>query len=171
MIFLETPRLLFRQHEARDEDDFVRMHMDPEVRRYVGGSGWSLEKAQDRFRKEYLGRPKETYGLWAAVLKEDAKYIGCCGLRASQNEIEAHLGCYFARPYWRRGLATEAAKAFIDKAFFGLGLRGLVADVEQGNAAAEHILKKLGFKHVSREEILASARVMLTYKLAQDQYQ
>lgn len=60
MIFLETPRLLFRQHEARDEDDFVRMHMDPEVRRYVGGAAWSLEKAQDRFCKEYLGWPKET---------------------------------------------------------------------------------------------------------------
>jgi hypothetical protein len=34
MIFLETERLLFRTHEAKDEADFVDMHTDSEVRRY-----------------------------------------------------------------------------------------------------------------------------------------
>lgn len=60
MIFLETERLLFRSHEAGDEADFVSMHTDPEVRRYVGGQAWPLEKARNRFREEYLGRPDET---------------------------------------------------------------------------------------------------------------
>ena len=84
MIFLETERLLFRTHDAGDEADFVGMQTDPEVRRYVGGQAWPLEKALHRFRNEYLGQPTETYGLWAAVLKEEARYIGCCGLRAAQ---------------------------------------------------------------------------------------
>ena len=56
MIFLETERLLFRTHEARDEADFVRMHTDREVRRYMGGlgmAGWPLEKALDRFRSQW----------------------------------------------------------------------------------------------------------------------
>ena len=70
MIFLETARLLFRSHEVGDEPDFVSMHTDAEVRRYVGGQGWPVEKARSRFREQHLGRPTGTYGLWATVFKE-----------------------------------------------------------------------------------------------------
>jgi RimJ/RimL family protein N-acetyltransferase len=83
VIFLELERLLFPTHEPQDEPDFISMHRDPEVRRYVGGPPWPLEKSQTRFRDEYLGRPKELYGLWATILKDERKYIGCCGLRAA----------------------------------------------------------------------------------------
>jgi ribosomal-protein-alanine N-acetyltransferase len=168
MIFLETDRLLFRTHEAKDEDDFIRMQTDPEVRRYVGGQGrgWSFEKAQYRFKNEYLGQPTETYGLWAAIFKPEATYIGCCGLRTAPQERTAHLGYYFARPYWRRGLASEASAAFINLAFTRLRLLRLLADVEEGNAASEHILRKFGFTFLGREEISTSGRVILTYELS-----
>jgi ribosomal-protein-alanine N-acetyltransferase len=170
MTFLETERLRFRGHESADESDFIRMHMDAEVRRYMGGQGWSLEKAQQRFRDQYLGRPTKTYGLWAMILKEEEKYIGSCGLRAGQNGTEANLGYLVARPYWRRGFATEASRAFIDVAFTHLGLRRLLADVEEGNAASEHILKKFGFRYTDREEIVASGRVLRFYELLRDDW-
>jgi [ribosomal protein S5]-alanine N-acetyltransferase len=153
MIFLETERLIFRTHQAGDEGDFVGMHTDPEVRRYVGGQAWPLQKAQHRFRHQYLGQPTKTYGLWATILKEEGRYIGCCGLRSAEGGKSGHLGYYFARSYWRHGFATEASKAFIDVAFDRLGLLTVVADVEKGNLASEHILQKLGFKYVSHEEI------------------
>jgi [ribosomal protein S5]-alanine N-acetyltransferase len=171
VIFLETVRLRFRQHEAGDEADFVRMQMDPEVRRYVGGQGWSLEKAQYRFRNEYLGRPTETYGLWATILREEGKYVGCCGLRAGQNGMEAHLGYYFAKTHWRRGFATEASEAFLEVAFTRLGLRRVLADVEVGNAASEHILKKFGFRYTSRDQIPASGRVICAFELSRERWE
>jgi ribosomal-protein-alanine N-acetyltransferase len=157
---METQRLLFHTHEPQDEPDFISMHTDPEVRRYVGGRAWPLEKARARFREEYLGRPKETYGLWATILKEEKKYIGCCGLRAGDKKGEAHLGYYLAQPYWGRGFASEASLAFIGVAFTRLRLVRLLADVEKGNDASEHILQKFGFKYISREEIPASGRVI-----------
>ena len=171
MIFLETERLLFRTHEDHDEPDFIAMHTDAEVRRYVGGQPWPLKKAKDRFRNQFLGQPTETYGLWAAILKEEGRYIGCCGLRATQdgsaqNGSAAHLGYYFARPYWRRGLASEASKAFIDVAFGRLGLLRLMADVQEGNVGSEKILLKFGFKYVSHEEIPISGRVIVSYELS-----
>jgi len=165
MIFLETERLLFRSHEPPDEPAFIAMHTDPEVRRYVGGQPWPLEKAQSRFRNEYLGQPNHTFGLWATIIKEEGTYIGCCGLRAGEHQTEAHLAYYLARAYWRRGLASEASEAFIDLAFTRLRLDRLLADVQKGNAASEHILQKLGFKYVSQEEILASGRTILLYEL------
>jgi len=171
MIFLETARLLFRTHEPGDKADFIAMHTDPEVRRYVGGQAWPLEKAHYRFRNQYLGQPTEIYGLWAAVLKEERRYIGCCGLRGVQGGKSAHLGYYFARTYWRRGFATEASRAFIDVAFGHLGLLNVVADVDQGNQASKHILQKLGFKYLSREEIPGSDRVILVYELSRSEWE
>jgi len=170
VIFLETERLLFRSHEAKDEADFVRMHSDPEVRRFMGGHGWPLEKAQDRFRNQYLGRPSRTYGLWATILKQEAKYIGCCGLRTARGEKSAYLGYSIAQPYWRRGFASEAANAFIDVAFTRLRLPRLLADVEQGHSVSEHILKKFGFNYLRREEIPGSGRVILFYELAKAEW-
>jgi ribosomal-protein-alanine N-acetyltransferase len=171
MISLETERLLFRSHESGDEADFVSMHTDAEVRRYVGGQAWPVEKAQSRFREQYLGRPEETYGLWATVFKEAGKYIGCCGLRAPGEELGASLGYYFARPYWGRGLATEASRAFINAAFTRLGLDRVEADVEKGNTASEHILHNFGFKYVRREEIRGRGRIINFYELARGEWQ
>ena len=170
MIFLETERLLFRSHEAGDEADFVSMHTDAEVRRDVGGQAWPEEKARARFREQYLGKPTETYGLWATVLKAEGKYIGCCGLRAPGNEMGASVGYYLARAYWKRGLATEASRAFIDVAFMRLGPDRVEADVENGNAASERILQKFGFRYVRREEIQSSGRVINFYELTKDEW-
>jgi [ribosomal protein S5]-alanine N-acetyltransferase len=171
MIFLETSRLRFRSHESGDEPDFVSMHTDAEVRRHVGGQAWTVEKARSRFREQYLGRPTQTYGLWATVLKEEGTYIGSCGLRASRNRPGASLGYYLSRPYWGRGLASEASLAFIDLAFTRLGLESVEADAEEGNTASEHILRKCGFKYVRREVIPGSGRIINFYELARGDWQ
>jgi len=171
MIFLETPRLFFRSHEAGDEADFVSMHTDAEVRRYVGGQAWPEEKARSRFREQYLGKPAETYGLWATIFKEEGKYIGCCGLRAPGNGEGASLGYYLARPYWGRGLASEASQAFIDLAFTRLELARVEADAEEGNAASEHILRKCGFAYVRRAVIPGRGRIINFYELAKAEWQ
>jgi [ribosomal protein S5]-alanine N-acetyltransferase len=165
MIFLETQRLLFRTHQAKDKAEFVRMHGDPEVRRFVGGQAWSREKAESRFQNQYLGQPSKTYGLWATILKAEDKYIGNCGLRASENPAEANLGYYLARPYWGRGLASEACEAFIAVAFTRLKLSRLLADVDSGHTVSKHILKKFGFSFVSQKETTQSGRVIATYEL------
>ncbi|HEX8806382.1 MAG TPA: GNAT family N-acetyltransferase [Candidatus Aquilonibacter sp.] len=159
-----TKRLAFRTHEARDEAPFVAMHTDDEVRRFAGGAAWSPAKARERFLTQYLGKPSELYGLWAAVLIESGKYIGMCGI--TQAEGDAHLAYYLARQYWRKGLATEAAQAFVALAKDRLALDELYADVETGHAASEHILRKLGFTWIGHTFIEASGRDISRYRLA-----
>ena len=168
VIFLETERLLFRSHEPNDEADFVEMHTDPEVRRYVGGQAWPVEKAVRRFHTEYLGEPKDAHGLWATVLKDEQKFVGSCGLRLGKDE--ARLGYYIARPYWGKGMASEASRAFIEVAFQRLHLSRVSATVEKGHAVSEHILRKFGFQYVS-EEIAASGRVICLYQLLPSQWE
>ena len=168
MIFLETERLFFRTHEAGDEEEFVRMNTDAEVRRFVGGQAWSTEKAVQRFRDEYLGEPSETYGMWATILKAEGKYIGYCGLRAGNAVVceSASIGFYLARPYWRQGFATEAAKGLLEVAFERLGLRRVGADVQKGNAGSERILENLGFSFVKEEVLVHNGRVICSYEIS-----
>jgi RimJ/RimL family protein N-acetyltransferase len=162
LTFLDTARLLFRPHQPEDQADFVQMQTDPEVRRYVGGKAWPHEKAVYRFQNEYLGKPSKIYGLWATVLKSESRYIGCCGLHRSEESVK--LGYYIARPYWNRGLATEAATAFLSVAFSQLHLSEVFADVEKGHDVSEHILQKLGFTLVDREEL--PGRILHIYRLS-----
>ena len=146
MIVLETERLLFREHEPDDLEPFCAMEADAEVRRWVGGRPRTREEAERKFRSTYLKPPRGRRGMWATVLKAENRYIGYCGVYG-----EGVLGYYLARPYWGRGLATEAARALIEFGFRELGLTRITAAVEVGNEASRHILEKLGFVHVRRE--------------------
>jgi ribosomal-protein-alanine N-acetyltransferase len=150
MIRLETERLLFRDHEERDLEPFCEMEADPEYR-------WpqrprSRDEAEQAFREVWL--PPKPIGLLATVFKPEGRYIGRCGLypsRGDDNEVipgEARLAHYLARPYWGRGLATEAGRAFIQYGFDELRLARIVAGANAMNVASNRVLQKLGFAWV-----------------------
>ena len=54
--------------------------------------------------------------------------------------------------YWGRGIATEAARAFIDYAFEARAVDQLTADVDPRNSASLRVLAKLGFVETGRAE-------------------
>jgi RimJ/RimL family protein N-acetyltransferase len=56
--------------------------------------------------------------------------------------------------------------AFLDVGFGRLGLHRILADVEKGHGASEHILQKFGFHFVSQEEFPATGRVICLYELS-----
>jgi RimJ/RimL family protein N-acetyltransferase len=90
-------------------------------------------------------------GLLATVFKPEGRYIGRCGLyplRGEDNAVipeEACLAYYLARPYWGRGLAAEAGRAFIQYGFRELGLSRIEAGANANNLASIRVLEKLGF--------------------------
>jgi [ribosomal protein S5]-alanine N-acetyltransferase len=150
MIVLETERLLFRDHTLEDLEPFRALEADPEVRRFVGGKPRTREEAERRFQDRFLKPPPGRLRLWATVFKPDGCYIGYCGVYPHFGEAgpipgEGALGFTLARAYWGRGLATEAARAFVDFGFNELRLRRIVASVEAGNAASIRVIEKLGF--------------------------
>jgi len=150
VIVLESERLVFRSHEARDLEAFCAMEGDAEVRRYVGGAPRTREAAEQRFWSGPMRPVTDRLAMWATVLKPEDCYVGRCGLYPhlkSEDRVpdEAVLGLYLARPFWGRGLATEAGRAFVDFGFGELGLKRIVTAVEVGNAASVRVLEKLGF--------------------------
>jgi ribosomal-protein-alanine N-acetyltransferase len=150
MIVLETERLLFRDHLAEDLEPFCELEADPEVRRFVGGSPRTRERAEEKFR-DFLLPVQDRLGLWATHYKPDDRYIGYCGVYPHFGvkgpiPFEGALGYTLARSHWGRGLASEAARAFVDFGFDELHLRRIVAMVEVGNGASVRVLEKLGFR-------------------------
>jgi ribosomal-protein-alanine N-acetyltransferase len=150
VIVLESERLVFRSHEARDLEAFCAMEGDAEVRRYVGGAPRTREAAEQRFWSGPLRPVTDRLAMWAAVLKPEESYVGRCGLYPhlkGEDRVpdEAVLGFYLARAFWGRGLATEAGRAFVDFGFREVGLKRIVTAVEVGNAASVRVLEKLGF--------------------------
>jgi ribosomal-protein-alanine N-acetyltransferase len=151
-----SERLLFRQHLPDDMDAFCAMEMDADVRRYVGGQPRSRVGAEEKFVRT-LEPVKDSLSLWATVLKENGQYIGRCGIYPHFNNNgsivpgEGTLAFYIAKPFWRKGYATEAGCAFIKFGFDELELKRMVAHVQAENAASVHVLKKLGFELESTE--------------------
>jgi ribosomal-protein-alanine N-acetyltransferase len=143
VIVLETERLLLRRHELQDLDAFCAMEMDADIRRFVGGRPRTREEAEAKFR----GGPP----LCAMVLKVGNRYIGRCGFHPMPGG-GVGIGFYVARSHWGLGLATEAARAFIDYGFREMKLKRILASVEVGNDASVRVLEKLGFKRVRHEE-------------------
>jgi ribosomal-protein-alanine N-acetyltransferase len=155
-IVLESERLLFRQHVAGDIEAYCAMDMDPDVRRYIGGSPRQREEAEKRFKRA-LEPVKGRLSMWATIYKPTGAYVGRCGIYPHFNHDggiipgEASLGLYIAKEYWGRGFATEAGRAFIELGFNELEINRIVTMVQVGNYASVRVLEKLGFELVRTE--------------------
>jgi RimJ/RimL family protein N-acetyltransferase len=154
MIWLESERLLFRDHQPDDLEAYCAMESDPLYRAHQPVHPRAeLERS---FRGTWMvSRP---LGLRATVFKADHRYIGRCGLYPFRDESdamvdgEATLAFYLAREYWGRGLATEAGQAFVRHGFETLGLRRIHAGMNANNAASIRVIEKLGFTRVRSGE-------------------
>jgi ribosomal-protein-alanine N-acetyltransferase len=107
---IRTERLVLREWREEDLDPFAALNADPIVMEHFPAV---LDRAQSdalvaRIREHFA---EHGYGLWAVEV--DGAFAGFTGLAWSEvtGSSELEVGWRLARPYWGRGLATEAAKA------------------------------------------------------------
>ncbi len=149
MVLLSTQRLLLREFEPSDWPQTHAYESDPETVRYEAFGAHTPEESRARIAQalaEAAAVPRLTYDL-AVLLQEEGRLIGRCGLRIEHvNLREGMLWYIFARPFWGRGYATEAARAVLDFAFRDLGLHRVFADCDPDNAASIRVLERLGLR-------------------------
>ena len=152
---LRTRRLLLRPFALDDVDDVFSYASDPEWARFLTVPiPYTREDAQS-FVDGNSNSKWEDNTMFAIEFKDTA--IGAIGFRFdSPNEV-AMLGYSIARPYWNKGLMTEAVQAVIDWAFkqFGLAKIWSFADVE--NIGSWRVMEKVG---MTREGTLRSHGVL-----------
>ena len=138
---------------ALREDDFelfVEIVGEDDVMRFLRqGVGLTREEAEDLF-DDFLGEWEHGYGHWAIEDRRDGEFLGYVGVlpfdvKAARVEFVIKSG------RWRRGFATEAARAAMLYALDTLRLNRLVGIVHPANRAGQRVLEKVGMSH--REDI------------------
>jgi RimJ/RimL family protein N-acetyltransferase len=152
---LETDRLILRHLEAGDLDSLFALYRDPEIRRYFPEGTLTLDETREELEWFLEGHPdRPELGLWATIHKPSGAFIGRCGLLpwtiAGRSEVE--VAYLLARPYWGRGLATEAARAIAAHAFGRLGLSRLICLVDPANTASIRVAERIGMRLERRVE-------------------
>jgi len=149
---IETERLVLRAFEA-DDAPSVAFYADPEVMRYIPRGPWDRDDLEGRFKRMLdLVRDRwrdNGFGMWAVELKQTGVVIGHCGLQRLESGDEIEVFYLLDKPYWSRGIATEAARATLRFAA-QRGLKNIVAVAMPENGASQRVMAKAGMTHVGR---------------------
>jgi RimJ/RimL family protein N-acetyltransferase len=142
---LETPRLRLREMSLDDLDFVAAMLSHPEVMRFYPKL-YSREEAIGWIERQ-LGRyARHGHGLWLAEDRATGEPRGQVGLAIQEVDgmEEPEIGWLIHRPWWRQGLATEAALATRDWAFGTLGLSRVISLIRPENLPSQGVARKLG---------------------------
>jgi RimJ/RimL family protein N-acetyltransferase len=98
-----------------------------------------------RQQERYL---RDGHGYWLAVERATGQPVGQAGLLELELDgtSEAGLGYIVHRPYWRHGLATEAAAAARDYGFATAGKQRVIALIRPENAPSQAVARRLGMQ-------------------------
>ena len=86
------------------------MQANPEVMQHLVDGRTHTRVEVWRTMASFLGQwPLRGYGMWACEAAESGKFVGCVGIFQPLDWPEPELAYSLDRPFWRQGLATEAA--------------------------------------------------------------
>jgi RimJ/RimL family protein N-acetyltransferase len=144
MMFARTPRLLLRPGFPEDAPALAEAIADEAIVKNLATAPWPYRM---RDAEAFLARPRDPVLPLLLVFERTAgapRLVGSCGLgRRPSGAVE--MGYWIARPYWGRGLATEACSALVEIART-LGLASVEGSYFVDNPASARVLQKLGFE-------------------------
>lgn len=146
----DTPRLTVRPFSADDYDDLYALRADEAVARYLGGTADLASKVAARLQYYLDHHARHGYAMSRVSLRGTTAMIGWGGLQHLDDGEEIEVGYALARAWWGRGLATELARAWLQRGFHALGFERIVAVADPENAASRHVMEKLGMRYEKR---------------------
>lgn len=151
-IQLETERLLIREIQETDLEDFFEMDSDPAVHVYIDQSPVKSKEEMAEIiqliQKQYV---ENGIGRWAVLDKETGEMLGWCGLKFYREPLNGHSNIYehgyrFKQKHWGKGFATESSKTILKWGFENLNIHHIYAITDPNNNNSMHVLGKLGFE-------------------------
>ena len=143
---LQTERLLLRELNPDDAENFYKLNLNPNVIKYTGNSAFKDIDEAKEFLENYQDYKLNGFGRWAVIEKSTNEFLGWCGLKYDKNLDETDIGFRFFEEHWNKGLATESAKACINFGFENLNLKSIVGRAMSENIASIKVLEKIGLK-------------------------
>jgi len=162
MCKLESPRLLLRPPEPGDAAFFAESLADYDLAKMLATAPHPYDLAD---AEGFIARITKARALGEAhvftILTQDGTKIGCCGLHLKNGRYE--LGYWIAKPFWRQGYASEAARRLLAYGFGVLKADAVQAGWFHDNPGSHRVLARLGFEadHVEACECFARAESVL----------
>lgn len=168
---LETERLLLREVTMDDLNDWYEILSDKETMRYYPAP-FSREKVEQWIKWNSDNYQRCGFGLCAVILKENGKFIGDCGITMQMidGKQQPEIGFHISKAYWRKGYASEAARACRDYAFDTLRLPAVYCYQKYTNEPSQKTALKIGltfFKQYPDEKNTFTT----VYRMTGEQYQ
>jgi RimJ/RimL family protein N-acetyltransferase/predicted N-acetyltransferase YhbS len=145
---METDRIILRPWRDSDAAALFKWASDPDV---GPRAGWaphkSLEESLDVIRTVF----KDATNTWAIELKKTGEAIGAmgygpsCDCKLPAREGEPLAGYWVAKPYWNRGICTEALKLMIEHIRLTTEIKSLISGHFVDNPASGRVMEKCGF--------------------------
>ncbi|MDE6031267.1 MAG: GNAT family N-acetyltransferase [Oscillospiraceae bacterium] len=148
---IETERLILRQFTIDDaEAMYKNWASDTEVTKFLM---WPAHKdisvSEEVLRDWVSNYAKKEFYQWAIVFKEYSdKPIGSIAIvRADETVGSAHIGYCIGKPWWHKGIMTEALGAVIDFLFDEVGVNRVESRHDPRNPNSGAVMKKCGMKY------------------------
>jgi RimJ/RimL family protein N-acetyltransferase len=149
---VDTERLRFRAVTMDDVDEFLALHEDPLVARFMGtydrdGMVKWMQNGLDEWTERGHGR--------VAILDRDSgRFVGRTGLKYWPPFGETEVG-WALRPEARgKGIATEAGAAALRWGFEQFDLPYITAMIQPENTASARVAERLGMRPIRNDMLL-----------------
>lgn len=150
MVFIRTENLLLRPGWVDDAPALTEAFAREDVVMTLATAPWpySVDDAV-----AYLGRDRSAHEADLLVFLRTPgapRLIGGVGIADRNGQSE--IGYWIVPSHWRRGYATEAARAVVAAARDSLRIDRLVSGHFTDNPASGAVLRKLGFAQTGEEQ-------------------
>jgi ribosomal-protein-alanine N-acetyltransferase len=145
--FVRTERLMLRRPKTSDALAFFQVDGDPETNRFnPDGPAPDLTASEARLREWLQQWQEDGYGYWALAVPPDPAVLGFGGVRRIIWQRQTILNLYYKlQPaIWRRGYATELARAAVGLAQAYLPHLPIIARTRPDNLASQRTAERAG---------------------------
>jgi RimJ/RimL family protein N-acetyltransferase len=148
-IIIETERLILRTWKKEDIEPYYQINQDLKVIEYLRGP-LTMNQVSDFIKTTNSHNDKYGYALWAVQLKETSELIGFIGLQFTDWESHftpaVEVGWRLGSQYWKKGYATEGARAALEYGFNRCGLKEIISFTVPANVRSISVMEKIGLK-------------------------
>ncbi len=148
-IIVETPRLVLREMTLDDVDFIASLLTDREIMRFYA-QDYTRSDADAWVRRQLDRYARDGHGMYLVLERDTGAPVGQVGLARQlvEGNYEPEVGYILHRNFWRRGYASEAARAVRDHAFGVLDKPHVVSMIRPINHPSQGVARKLGMRPV-----------------------
>ncbi|MBN2393939.1 MAG: GNAT family N-acetyltransferase [Anaerolineae bacterium] len=149
--YITTERLVLRAFFEQDVDPLFDILQQPGILRYFPPTGRPLHELAARIVSRQLAHWEEHgYGWWAVEFRDEPGLLGWAGLTYLPETGETEVAYLLRQEVWRRGLATEAAKASLRFGFERFDFPFIIGITHPENIGSQRVLEKSGLHSVEK---------------------